>query len=163
MVDARGMRGGGESLVVEFGILGPVQAVRDGRELAVGGPRPRAVLALLLVAAGWVVPAERLVEELWGGAAPPGAAGTLRAHVSRLRTLLRPDTALLARGGGYALAAEPGQLDASRFERLAGAGRDALERGGAAVAARRVREALGLWRGPAPAHVNDVGTLARES
>ena len=82
---------GGESPVVEFGILGPVQAVRDGRELALGGPRPRAVLALLLVAAGWVVPAERLVEELWGGAAPPGAAGTLRAHVSRLRTLLRPD------------------------------------------------------------------------
>jgi DNA-binding SARP family transcriptional activator len=121
--------------VVEFGILGPVQVVRDGRELGLGGPRPRAVLALLLVAAGRVVPAERLAEELWGGCPPPAAAGTLRAHVSRLRTLLRPDAELLARGGGYALAAEPGQLDASRFERLMGAGREALERGEAAVAA----------------------------
>jgi predicted ATPase/DNA-binding SARP family transcriptional activator len=158
----RGMRGGGESPVVEFGILGPVQAVRDGRVLGLGGPKPRAVLALLLVAAGRVVPAERLVEELWGGSAPPGAAGTLRTHVSRLRTLLRPDAALIAQGGGYALAAGPGQLDASRFERLLGAGRDALGRGEAATAAGRFREALGLWRGRALADVADVESLARE-
>jgi predicted ATPase/DNA-binding SARP family transcriptional activator len=162
MVDARGMRGGGESPVVEFGILGPVQAVRDGQELGLGGPKPRAVLALLLVAAGRVVPAERLVEELWGDSAPSAAAGTLRAHVSRLRTLLRPDAALIARGGGYALAAEPGQLDAGRFERLLGAGREALERGEAAAAAGRFREALGLWRGRALADVTDVEPLARE-
>ncbi len=148
--------------MVEFGILGPVQAVRDGQELGLGGPKPRAVLALLLVAAGRVVPAERLVEELWGGSAPSAAAGTLRAHVSRLRTLLRPDAALIARGGGYALAAEPGQLDAVRFERLAGAGREALERGEAAAAAGRFREALGLWRGRALADVTDVEPLARE-
>ena len=159
-----GMRGVARwgSPVVEFGILGPVQAVRDGRELGLGGPRRRAVLALLLVAGGRVVPAERLAEELWGGCPPPGAAGTLRAHVSRLRTLLRPDAALIARGGGYALAAEPGQLDAGRFERLVGAGRDALERGEAAVAAGRFREALGLWRGRALADVADVEPLARE-
>jgi hypothetical protein len=75
MVDARGMRGGGESPVVEFGILGPVQAVRDGRELGLGGPKPRAVLALLLVAAGRVVPAERLAEEVWGAARRGGRRG----------------------------------------------------------------------------------------
>ena len=126
------------------------------------GPRRRAVLALLLVAGGRVVPAERLAEELWGGAAPPGAAGTLRAHVSRLRTLLSPDAALIAQGGGYALAAEPGQLDAGRFERLVGAGREALERGEAAAAAEQFREALGLWRGRALADVAEVEPLARE-
>ena len=82
--------------------------------------------------------------------------------MSRLRTLLRPDAALIARGGGYALAAEPGQLDAGRFERLLGAGREALERGEAAVAAGRFREALGLWRGRALADVADVEPLARE-
>ena len=114
--------------MLEFRILGPVQAVRDGRELALGGPRRRAVLALLLVAGGRVVPAERLAEELWGDSPPPGAAGTLRSHLSRLRTLTGPDAALVARGGGYALAAGPDQLDAARFERLAGAGREALER-----------------------------------
>ena len=148
--------------MVEFGILGPVQAVRDGRVLGLGGPKPRAVLALLLVAGGRVIPAERLAEELWGGCPPPAAAGTLRAHVSRLRTLLSPDAALVAQGGGYALAAEARQLDAGRFERLLGAGREALERGEAAVAASRFREGLGLWRGRALADVTDVESLARE-
>jgi DNA-binding SARP family transcriptional activator len=140
-----------------------VQAVRDGRGVGLGGPRPRALLALLLVAGGRVVPAERLAEELWGGCPPPGAAGTLRSHVSRLRAVLRPDARLVARGGGYALAAEPGLLDAARFERLGGAGRDALEAGAAAAAAERFREGLGLWRGRALADVAEVEPLAREA
>jgi DNA-binding SARP family transcriptional activator len=147
--------------VVEFGILGPVQVVRDGRVLGLGGPRRRAVLALLLVAGGQVVPAERLAEDLWGGRPPPGAAGTLRAHVSRLRTLLSPDAVLAAQGGGYALA--PERLDAARFERLAGAGREALDGGNAAAAANHFGEALGLWRGRALADVTDVEPLAREA
>jgi predicted ATPase/DNA-binding SARP family transcriptional activator len=163
MMCARASRSGGVSSVVEFGILGPVQAVRDGREVGLGGPRRRALLALLLVAGGRVIPAERLAEELWGGCPPPAAAGTLRAHVSRLRTLLSPDVVLAARGGGYALSVEPGLLDAARFERLAGAGREALEHGEAAVAATRFREALGLWRGRALADVAEVESLAREA
>ncbi len=61
--------------MLEFRVLGPVQAVRDGRELALGGPRRRAVLALLLVAGGRVVPAERLAEDLWGASLPPGRPG----------------------------------------------------------------------------------------
>ena len=55
---------------------------------ALGGPRPRAVLALLVLEAGRVVPAERLAEEVWRGSPPPGAAKTLRSYVSRLRALL---------------------------------------------------------------------------
>jgi DNA-binding SARP family transcriptional activator len=110
-----------------------------------------------------VVPAERLAEDLWRCCPPPTAAGTLRAHVSRLRTLLSPDAMLVARGGGYALAAEAGQLDAARFERLAEAGREALEHGEAAVAASRFRQALGLWRGRALADVAEVEPLAREA
>ena len=149
--------------MLEFRILGPVQVARDGRELALGGPKRRAVLALLLVAGGRVVPAERLAEDLWGASPPPGAAGTLRSHLSRLRALVGPDAALIARGGGYALAAGPDQLDAGRFERLARAGGEALEHGEAAAAAARFREALGLWRGRALADVTDVEALARES
>ena len=148
--------------MLEFRILGPVQAVRDGRELALGGPRRRAVLALLLVAGGRVVPAGRLAEDLWGASLPPGAAGTLRSHLSRLRALTGPDAALVARGGGYALIAEPDQLDAARFERLAGTAREALEHGEAAAAAREFREALGLWRGRALADVAEVEALGRE-
>jgi predicted ATPase/DNA-binding SARP family transcriptional activator len=148
--------------VVEFRILGPVQAVRAGRDLGLGGPKQRAVLALLLLDAGRTVPAGHLIEALWRGSPPPGAAGTLRSYVSRLRVLLRPDAVLAARGGGYAISVLPDQLDASRFERLAGAGREALGRGEAVVAASRFREALGLWRGRALADVADVETLALE-
>jgi predicted ATPase/DNA-binding SARP family transcriptional activator len=148
--------------VVEFRILGPVQAVRAGRDLGLGGPKQRAVLALLLLDAGRTVPAGHLIEALWRGSPPPGAAGTLRSYVSRLRVLLRPDAVLAARGGGYAISVLPDQLDASRFERLAGAGRDALGRGEAVVAASRFREALGLWRGRALADVADVEALALE-
>ncbi len=149
--------------MLEFGILGPVRVLRDGRELELGGPKRRAVLALLLLARGRVVPADRLAEDLWVGRPLPGAAGTLRTHVSRLRTLLRPDAVLVAQGGGYVLAVEPGQLDAVRFERLTGAGRHALEGGEAAEAAGRFGEALGLWRGRALADVAEVEPLAREA
>jgi transposase len=127
--------------------LGPVHVVRDGRELGLGGPKPRAVLALLLVEPGRVVPAEYLAEVLWRGAPPPGAAQTLRSYVSRLRSLLEPDAALVAQGGGYALTVDPDRVDASKFERLVGAGRDALGRGEVAAAADRFAEGLALWRG----------------
>jgi DNA-binding SARP family transcriptional activator/Flp pilus assembly protein TadD len=149
--------------VPEFGVLGPVRVVRDGRELGLGGPKPRAVLALLLVDAGRVVPAEYLAEVLWRGVTPPGAAGTLRSYVSRLRSLLGPEAALVARGGGYAISIDPDQLDAAKFERLAGEGRDALGRGEAAAAAGRFAEALALWRGRALADVAGVEPLALEA
>jgi DNA-binding SARP family transcriptional activator len=99
--------------VLELGVLGPVRAARDGREVDLGGPKPRAVLALLLVDAGRVMPAEYLAEMLWRGAPPPGAATTLRSYVS-LRSLLGPEAALVARGGGYAITVEPDRVDAAR-------------------------------------------------
>ena len=144
-------------------LLGPVQVVRSGREAGLGGPRPRAVLALLVLEAGRVVPVGRLVEEVWRGSPPPGAAKTLRSYISRLRALLTPDAALAARGGGYVLGADPDLVDAVRFERLAGAGQAVLSRGEAAAAADRFRQALGLWRGPALADVREVEPLAREA
>jgi len=148
--------------VLEFGVLGPVQAVRDGHQLGLGGPRQRAVLALLLLAEGRVMPAEYLTEVLWRGAPPPGAAKTLRAHVSRLRSMLGPDAALAWQGGGYVITVPPDQLDAARFERLVGAGRHALGRGEAAAAAGRFGQALALWRGRALADVSEVEPLALE-
>jgi DNA-binding SARP family transcriptional activator len=149
--------------VVEVRLLGPVQAVRAGREVPLGGPRQRAVLALLMLEAGRVVPAGRLIEELWRGSPPPGAAVTLRSYVSRLRSALAPEVPVTARGGGYAIDIGPDQLDASRFERLVAAGHDALAGGNAAAAGTRLREALGLWRGPALADVLEVEPLALEA
>ena len=147
----------------EVRLLGPVQAVRADREVALGGPRQRAVLALLVLEAGRVVPAGRLVEELWRGSPPPGAATTLRSYVSRLRSALAPEVPVAARGGGYAVSTGPDGLDASRFERLVAEGRDALGRGQAVAAGARIREALGLWRGPALADVLEVEPLALEA
>ena len=121
------------------------------------------MLALLVLEAGRVVPAGRLVEEVWRGSPPPGAAKTLRSYVSRLRALLSPDGTLAARGGGYVLNVDPDLVDAVRFERLAGAGQAALTGGEAAAAAGRFRQALGLWRGPALADVCEVEPLAREA
>jgi predicted ATPase/DNA-binding SARP family transcriptional activator len=157
-----GVRAGGSS-VFEVRLLGPVQVARAGCEVALGGPKQRAVLALLLLEAGRVVPADRLVEELWRGSPPPGAVKTLRSYISRLRALLAPEVALAARGGGYVITAEPGLVDAGRFERLAAVAREALSGGEAAVAGSRFREALGLWRGPALADVCEVEPLAREA
>jgi len=147
--------------VFELRFLGPVQAVRAGRDVALGGPRQRAVLALLALDAGRVVPAGRLVEELWRGRPPLGAAKTLRSYVSRLRALLRPDAALVARGGGYVFTLGSGRLDADEFERLVAEGQAALGGGEAVAAGNRFREAL-LWRGPALAGVAEVEPLARE-
>src|SRR5689334_16431319 len=149
--------------VLELEVLGPVRAARDGRELGLGGPKPRAVLALLLVDAGRVVPAEYLAAVLWRGAPPPGAGKTLRSYVSRLRSLLDPEAVLVAQGGGYAIRVEPDRVDAARFERLVSAGRAALGRGEAAAAADRFGEALALWRGRALADVAEVEPLALEA
>ena len=160
-VDGRLVAGGISACEVR--LLGPVQVIRAGREIGLGGPRPRAVLALLVVEAGRVVPAGRLVEEVWRGGPPPGAAKTLRSYVSRLRGLLDPDATLAASGGGYVLTLEPDLVDVVRFEQLAGAGRALLSGGEAAAAAGRFRQALGLWRGRALADVCEVEPLAREA
>ena len=157
------LRGFATVVGLELRILGPVQAVRDGRDVPLGGPRQRAVLALLLLDAGRVVPAGQLAEALWQGRPPSGAAKTLRSYVSRLRAVLAPEIAVAARGGGYALVAGPDLVDAARFERLVGAGQGALGLGEAAVAAGRFAEALALWRGRALADVADVGPLALEA
>jgi len=148
--------------VLDLGILGPVRAVRAGRDVALGGPKQRAVLALLLVDAGRVVSAEYLAEVLWNGAPPPGASKTLRSYVSRLRSLLGPEATLDARGGGYVISIEPDWVDAARFEQLVGAGRDALRRGEAAAAASCLGKALALWRGRALADMAEVEPLALE-
>jgi len=162
-VSLDGQFAAGGTLACEVRLLGPVQAVRAGREIRLGGPRPRAVLALLVLEAGRVVSADRLVAEVWRGSPPPGAAKTLRSYVSRLRAVLEPDATLAARGGGYVLKLDPDRVDAVRFEKLVGAGQAFLSGGEAAAAAGRFRQALELWQGPALADVCEVESLAREA
>ncbi|MGH3079443.1 MAG: BTAD domain-containing putative transcriptional regulator, partial [Gaiellaceae bacterium] len=133
---------------MEFRILGPLEAWDGGREVTLGGPKPRALLALLLLHPNEVVSSDRLIDELWGAESPEDAAGALRVNVSRLRKALPPDV-LTTRSPGYVVRVEPDTLDLHRFERLVDEGRSLLARGLAADGSERLREALSLWRGPA--------------
>jgi DNA-binding SARP family transcriptional activator len=134
---------------VEFRILGRLEVVERGCELTLGGSRQRALLALLLTRANEVVSTDRLIDELWGAQAPSTAANTLQYHISRLRKTLAPSEAIVTQEPGYLIRIGPDELDLLRFERLV----EEAQQASPDVAARLLRDALGLWRGPALADV----------
>ena len=140
---------------LKFGILGPIEARDGGKPVALGGPRQRALLALLLLRPNEVVPADRIVEALWPSAVPDSAQRSLHVAVSSLRKALGDPALLETRAPGYLLAAESNTIDAHHFERLAREGREALDRGAYEHAAGCLEEALSLWRGSALADVAD--------
>jgi YVTN family beta-propeller protein len=136
---------------IDFRILGPLELSVDGRVLPLGSPKQRALLALLLLHANETVSRDRLIEELWGDAAPATVESAFHVYLSRLRRLLDSagdGGALVRHAHGYSLRIEPDQLDAQRFARLASEGSEALASGEAELAADRFRQALALWRGP---------------
>jgi peptide/nickel transport system substrate-binding protein len=133
---------------VEFGVLGPVVVRRDGAELALGGPKPRALLAVLLLHANQPVTRDALIDALWGERAPATAKHTLDNYVSRLRTIIGRDRLVTVRPG-YMLRVEPGELDLERFEHLEGQGRRELASGAFDRASETLGTALSLWRGSA--------------
>jgi DNA-binding SARP family transcriptional activator/class 3 adenylate cyclase len=129
--------------VLEFRILGPLEVLKDGRALALGGQKQRALLALLLLDAGRVVSVDRIVDALWGERPPRTAPTSLQNFVSHLRKALGADV-LVTRPPGYLLRIEPEQLDLGRFETLV----DAAKRSAGKERAAKLRQALTLWRGP---------------
>jgi len=129
-------------------MLGPFQLEEGGGRIPISGQRQRAVLASLLLRANEVVPSEQLLVDLWGEDSPSSAANSLQAAISRLRRVLPPGR-LMTRAPGYALRIFPEELDVSQFEQLVSEGREALTAGAAEQAARALRQALSLWRGPA--------------
>ncbi|MBZ3904034.1 BTAD domain-containing putative transcriptional regulator [Streptomyces griseiscabiei] len=135
---------------MRFGILGPLDIrADDGTSPDPGGPRPRALLTLLLLEAGRTVSARRLIDGLYGTEPPAGAANALQSQISRLRGRLRPHTEIEITSAGYRIAVPPEAVDAHLFEQLSRDGRAALAAGDHPQAAARLREALALWRGPA--------------
>jgi class 3 adenylate cyclase/DNA-binding SARP family transcriptional activator len=138
---------------MDFRILGPLEALDEGVEVALGGSKQRALLAVLLIHANEALSTDRLIEELWGPQAPATPAKTLQVHISRLRRVLAgaagrgPAPALVTRERGYELQLDPECLDAHRFERLAAEGRDELVAGRPDAAASALEEAISLWRG----------------
>jgi DNA-binding SARP family transcriptional activator len=138
--------------MLEFRILGPLEVWDGEKALQLGGQRQRAVLAVLAMHVGEVVPSERLITYLWGETPPRTAATALQNSISQLRKVLGSDV-VETRTPGYVLTSEKEAVDARRFERL-------LDEARSAEAERRIQlvhEALQLWRG-AP-----LGDFAYES
>jgi predicted ATPase/DNA-binding SARP family transcriptional activator len=148
---------------IDLRVLGPVEAVANGRSLPLGGKRQRALLALLLTTPGKAVSAERLIDELWAGEPPDGADTTLRSYVSRLRAALAGVIAIRAASGGYAIDVEPDWIDCVRFEALLGEGEAALARRAAGRAVDCLTAALALWRGTPYGELADDGALRDEA
>jgi serine/threonine protein kinase/WD40 repeat protein len=135
----------GESPGVQFRVLGPVRAMRDGIQPHLGGPKQRLVLALLIRANGRPVTTERLIDGLWGDDPPATARKTVQVHIHRLRTVL--GEAVRTEMGSYALDTAGG-VDAVEFEELQREGRRVLATD-PLQASEVLNRALGLWTGPA--------------
>jgi DNA-binding SARP family transcriptional activator len=144
---------------MEFRILGPLEADDDGRAIALGGPKQRALLALLLLTPNRPVSVDRLTDALWAAEPPAAAANALQYHVSQLRKLLGDGAPIVTQEPGYLIRLGPDQLDLLRFERLV-AEAEAAEAG---RASQLLAEALGLWRGEPLAELADDAISRAES
>ncbi len=138
---------------VRFAMLGVVQAWRDQEEIALGSPQQRAALCLLLLRQPAAVTLDEMIDSLWGEAPPPGARGTARTYIHRLRRVLASgqdqDAAIESAGGGYVLRAEAAGVDLNVFHDHVSQARSARTRENVAEAAEHLRSALSLWRGAA--------------
>ncbi|WP_245238507.1 AfsR/SARP family transcriptional regulator [Streptomyces sp. MZ04] len=139
----------------DYRLLGPVEAWRAGRRLDLGGPKPRALLAALLLEPGRVVSVDALIDAIWGGNPPGTARSLIQSYVSALRRALSAD-AIETRPPGYLIHADTALVDRTAFERLTAQGRQAAAAGDHPAAARLLAEALALWRGPALGGIGDT-------
>jgi predicted ATPase/DNA-binding SARP family transcriptional activator/tetratricopeptide (TPR) repeat protein len=151
---------------MEIRVLGPVEVVIDGQVRSLPGGGERELLVLLALSAGRVVPVPALVDALWGEALPTNPGNALQVRVSKLRRALAaaggPGELVLTRPPGYLLDADRAAVDALAFTNAVTAARDAVDADPGA-AARRYREALALWRGPALAEFADRAWAAPEA
>ncbi|WP_135459798.1 BTAD domain-containing putative transcriptional regulator [Mycobacterium sp. DL99] len=129
---------------MELEVLGPLQVRLDGATVVIPGAKPRAILTMLGLHGGAVVPADVLMELLWGDDPPRTAAKALQTHISALRHALG-DGFVLTEGIGWRL--NTAETDASRYKSLTKSGRDAFSSGDTSGAVARFDEAVTLWRG----------------
>jgi DNA-binding SARP family transcriptional activator/tetratricopeptide (TPR) repeat protein len=139
---------------LEFGVLGPLQVLADGRVLLLGRKGMRGLLAMLVVEANRVVPIDEIVDRIWADDPPATARTIVHGYVSKLRKMLEEadpngSATILTTPPGYQLQVDPWRLDLHRARRLISSarGKPALMRAGL------LREALGLWRGQVLADV----------
>jgi DNA-binding SARP family transcriptional activator len=133
-----------------FTLLGPVTAACGGRELDLGTPQQKAVLAALLLRPGQHVPLHQLVDWLWDVDPPRTAEQMIRTYVYRLRKSLRAGVsadAIASVGTGYLVRVAPEELDMSVFRNQVEKAQQAKAAGDLATAHRLLREGLSLWTG----------------
>jgi WD40 repeat protein/DNA-binding SARP family transcriptional activator/class 3 adenylate cyclase len=146
---------------LQFRVLGPLEVDAGGGSIQLGGPKQRAVLAHLLIRPNELVPAERLIDEVWGEEPPERVRNIVQTYISHLRKALGPDR-ILSQAPGYRLRVEPSELDAARFDALVRDAKKALvEDPNHAVGL--LEDALALWRGPALADLADHPSLVAET
>jgi serine/threonine protein kinase/DNA-binding winged helix-turn-helix (wHTH) protein len=146
---------------MEFRILGPIEVLDEERPLALGGPKQRAVLAHLILQANRIVPADLLIDDLWGEGPPETARNTLQTYVYRLRRLLGDGRISSEAGGyvgGYVLRADAAEIDAAQFEAMVKAAKADLPFDPSKAAAA-LSEALTLWRGAPLADLSNEPSL----
>src|SRR5262245_52496764 len=95
---------------MDFRLLGPLDVVEEGRSVRLGGPKPRALLAVLLVHRNQVVSVDALVDALWGDGPPMAAENLVQTYVSRLRRALGADR-IETRAPGYCVRTREGEVD----------------------------------------------------
>ena len=160
------MAGQGNQCGVHFGVLGELEAEREGARLALGPFKQRVILALLLCNPNNIVPVGQLTEALWGNDLPRAAVKNLQVYVSNLRRLLFGDDQakqLVYRPPGYQLRVRPDELDLLRFEGDAREGRTLLRTGDMAGAARTLHRALRSWRANALTELRSVQLVETEA
>ncbi|MFG3549037.1 BTAD domain-containing putative transcriptional regulator [Streptomyces sp. NPDC047725] len=158
---------------MQISLLGPLSVTVNGENVTPTAPKPRRILALLAMSANQVVRNEQLIEEVWEDRPPSSVATTLQTYIYQLRKSLRlaggtragrdPGDELRTFVGGYMLTLPPQDLDSLRFEERAQHGRAQLAAGDVDRAARSLREALKLWRGPAMVDMNPGPVLMSEA
>lgn len=140
-------------VVMEFQLLGPIEARSEQGAVALGGALSRSILAALLLQPNRTVPTKQLIDAAWGESPPAGARTLVQNRVSTLRRILREagpeDELITTMGSGYLIQLEDGQLDAEVFTNGAAHADRLAESGDPAAAADELAAALALWRGPA--------------
>lgn len=127
--------------MIEFRLLGEIEARLNGDPVDLGHARQRCVLVTLLVEANQVVQVDQLLDRVWNERVPVRAKESLYSYISRLRQAL-PGIGFTRRSGGYVLTVDPDAVDLHRFRRMVGEARETGD-------VRLFDEALALWRGDA--------------
>lgn len=136
-------------------LLGTLEVDGDDGPVVVPPGRARALIALLALQPGRVIPSDQLVDELWPDSPPTAGRHSLHVHISRIRHALG-DGSVSTQRPGYAMRIDENKVDVFRFERLIAQGRRALSDSEYEQAAYRFRTALAMWRGPPVPAVSDL-------